>query len=110
MIRPEFLHSALDWLRLGYPDGVPTKDYSPVLALLRRQQLTEQEVGYIAARLADQAVDVDGGLPISRDDVEREIAAYTREDPEDADVERVAARLGEHAWPVAQDSSAPVPG
>ena len=26
----------LDWLRAGYPDGVPPRDYFPLIALLRR--------------------------------------------------------------------------
>ena len=35
--------NVLRWLRAGYPDGVPPKDYYPVLALLKRS-LTEDEV------------------------------------------------------------------
>ncbi|WP_162562002.1 DUF3349 domain-containing protein, partial [Mycolicibacterium brumae] len=32
--------NVLDWLRAGYPNGVPPKDYFPLLALLTRT-LTE---------------------------------------------------------------------
>ena len=31
------LTGILDWLREGYPAGVPPKDYIPLLALLRRR-------------------------------------------------------------------------
>ncbi len=41
----------LDWLRAGYPDGVPPRDYFPLIALLRRQQLTDDEVREVAAAL-----------------------------------------------------------
>ena len=41
------LTGILDWLREGYPAGVPPKDYIPLLALLRRR-LTEDEVREIA--------------------------------------------------------------
>lgn len=45
MVRHHVLHRALDWLVQGYPDGIPAKDYSPILALLGREQLTDEEVG-----------------------------------------------------------------
>ena len=32
------LLGVLDWLREGYPAGVPPKDYIPLLALLRRRR------------------------------------------------------------------------
>lgn len=38
-----FLDNVLGWLREGYPEGVPPKDYFPLLALLKRS-LTEEEV------------------------------------------------------------------
>ena len=104
MIRLDVLRSALDWLLVGYPDGIPPKDYSPILALLRRQQLTEEEVGYVAARLVDRAVDSPNIFQhVTRDDVEREIAALTHEEPEEADVQRVARRLGSLAWPTDEE-------
>ena len=37
------LENVLAWLHEGYPDGVPPKDYFPLLALLKRS-LTEDEV------------------------------------------------------------------
>ena len=35
--------NVLGWLNQGYPEGVPPKDYFPLLALLKRS-LTEDEV------------------------------------------------------------------
>ena len=37
------LDSVRGWLLMGYPDGVPPKDYFPLLALLKRS-LNEEEV------------------------------------------------------------------
>ena len=37
------LDNVLGWLHEGYPEGVPPKDYFPLLALLKRS-LTEEEV------------------------------------------------------------------
>ena len=38
-----FLDNVLGWLHKGYPEGVPPKDYYPLLALLKRS-LSEDEV------------------------------------------------------------------
>ncbi|MGV1007825.1 MAG: DUF3349 domain-containing protein [Dermatophilaceae bacterium] len=101
MIRLTELRSALDWLLDGYPDGIPHKDFSPILALLRRQQLTDEEVGYLAARLVDHAVQTSKGVQaVTPEDVEREIAGFTHEQPEEADIQRVEARLGSLALPL----------
>ena len=59
--------SVLDWLRAGYPEGIPPQDYAPILGVLRRR-LTPEEIHAIADGLAAQSLEsVD---PISRDDIE----------------------------------------
>ncbi|MFT3716856.1 MAG: DUF3349 domain-containing protein [Gordonia sp. (in: high G+C Gram-positive bacteria)] len=89
------LQAIVNWLRTGYPNGVPEHDYQPLFALLRRQ-LSEDEVGEVAGRLSiatpsDAAVDrVDTGVAITR---------VTDETPLDRDVARVRARLEEAGWP-----------
>ena len=42
MALPPVLNKIVDWLRAGYPDGVPNVDYIPLFALLG-SQLTETE-------------------------------------------------------------------
>ena len=39
-----FPASVLEWLRAGYPEGVPPKDRFPLVALLRRAALTDAQV------------------------------------------------------------------
>jgi hypothetical protein len=42
-----FLHRIVNWLRVGYPQGIPPTDYIPLLALLSRR-LTNDEVETVA--------------------------------------------------------------
>ena len=41
----------LDWLRAGYPDGVPQQDYVALLGILRRH-LTDEEIVEIVANVS----------------------------------------------------------
>ena len=89
------LRGVLDWLRAGYPAGVPPKDYIPLLALLRRR-LTEEEVAQVARQVATQAAP---GGP-SDPDVGVLITKITDALPSPEDVARVEAHLTEHhGWP-----------
>ncbi|QBS41765.1 DUF3349 domain-containing protein [Nocardia sp. CS682] len=90
---PPFLNAIIDWLRAGYPDGVPEADYIPLLALLRRR-LSDDEVRQIAAELAGS-----GDLPADKTDIQVMITKVTNEMPSEADVSRVQTRLEAHAWP-----------
>lgn len=40
------LRSVLDWLRAGYPEGIPAKDHFALLAVLRRR-LTDEEIAEV---------------------------------------------------------------
>ncbi|GAA5101571.1 DUF3349 domain-containing protein [Nocardia iowensis] len=95
---PPFLNAIIDWLRAGYPDGVPEADYIPLLALLRRR-LSDDEVRQIAAELRGS-----GDLPADKTDIQVMITKVTNEMPSEADVSRVRARLEARAWP--RDDSA----
>jgi hypothetical protein len=90
---PPFLNAIIDWLRAGYPDGVPESDYVPLLALLRRR-LSDDEVRQIAAKLA--AV---GDIAADKTDIQVMITRVTNEMPSETDASRVQARLEAHAWP-----------
>ena len=47
MALPPFLNSVIEWLRAGYPEGVPDVDYVPLFALLG-SQLSESDVKAVA--------------------------------------------------------------
>ena len=81
------LARVLDWLRAGYPDGVPPKDYTPLLALLRRT-LTAEEVAEVVTALARQETD---RVRVSQ--IRAAIAEVTDITPGEDEVHRVAAQL-----------------
>jgi hypothetical protein len=90
---PPFLNAIIDWLRAGYPDGVPESDYIPLLALLRRR-LSDDDVRQLAAELTGS-----GDLPADPADIGVMITKITNEMPSEVDVARVRSRLEAHAWP-----------
>jgi Protein of unknown function (DUF3349) len=96
MSLPPLLNKIVDWLRAGYPEGVPDVDYIPLFALLG-SQLTNDEVAAIADELASE------GNPDSQEAIKQAIAAVTtRHEPNDADVARVRSRLAAGGWPLAK--------
>ena len=82
-----FLTAVVDWLRAGYPDGVPERDYVPLIALLARR-LTAEEVAAVAGQLRDE-----GRLPVTNADIGELIMGITDELPRQEDVARVRAQL-----------------
>lgn len=90
----------VDWIRVGYPDGVPGIDHQPLLALLRRR-LSEDEVREVCDALVES-----GSWPADGIDIGVEINKATNELPLPSDVARVAARLHDAGWPV-EDGTIP---
>ena len=97
MALPPFLNKIVDWLRAGYPEGVPEHDYIPLFALLG-SQLTNDEVTLIGDELAFSAD------PESADAIKKAIAAVTNTKPNDSDIARVRAHLAAGGWPLAVPS------
>ena len=44
MTAPSLVKKVVNWLRAGYPGGVPGPDRVPLLALLRNTPLSEDQV------------------------------------------------------------------
>jgi hypothetical protein len=95
--RANFLARAVDWLRAGYPSGVPRQDYVALLGLLRRK-LTEDEVHQIAGELAAQAER--NAEPVTTNDIEQLIKESVLQPASEEDVARVSARLAAGGWPL----------
>ncbi|MDN5758263.1 MAG: DUF3349 domain-containing protein [Tomitella sp.] len=93
---PPIISSIVDWLRAGYPDGVPEQDYVPLLALLERR-LSHDEVGMLSDELIAR-----GDLPVTKADIQVLITKITNEMPAERDVCRVRAHLVEGGWPLAE--------
>jgi hypothetical protein len=97
-LRSNFLTRAVEWLRAGYPAGVPRQDYVVLLGLLRRK-LTEEEVRKIAQDLADQSQQ--SADPITTQDIEEMINDSVLQEASPEDVVRVSAHLAAGGWPLA---------
>jgi hypothetical protein len=95
------LGSILNWLRAGYPEGVPGPDRVPLLALLRATPLTEEQIKEVVRNItADgSSAVVDGS--IGEDEIAAFISDVTDHDAGPENVKRVAAKLAAAGWPLA---------
>jgi hypothetical protein len=84
---PAVLETIVGFLRAGYPQGVPDRDYLPLFALLRRR-LTEDEVSELAHALEAESPD-----EATTQAIHEAITYLTNETPSETDIERVRARL-----------------
>lgn len=96
-----FFECVLNWLRAGYPEGVPPKDYFPLLALLKRS-LSEEEVVKAAQTILRNA---DGDAPVTDEQIEQAIRSVTDVQPNPEEMRQVASRLASVGWPLAPASS-----
>jgi hypothetical protein len=101
--RSNFLTRSLEWLRAGYPTGVPRGDYVALLGLLRRK-LTDEEIHKIAQDLADQSALTSD--PISTQDIEEMINEAVLQHAIESDVARVSSRLAAGGWPLVDPPNA----
>lgn len=90
------LDSVLGWLHSGYPEGVPPKDYFPLLALLKRS-LTEEQV-VKAAQTVLRGNDSDS---VTEDEIRDAIQQVIEKEPNPEELHQVAARLASVGWPLA---------
>ncbi len=102
--RPAFLSSILNWLRLGYPQGVPPQDYIPLLALLRRR-LSDEETLQVARQIQSA-----GSAPADVADIGVLITKVTNEMPSENDISRVREHLEASGWPVVPPAGGPDQG
>ena len=92
MALPPILQSITDFLRKGYPQGVPERDYIPLFALLRRR-LSDEEVALVADELAASSPDDATAAAIHA-----AIAHVISDTPSEADIARVMAQLESAGW------------
>jgi hypothetical protein len=94
------LDNVLGWLHEGYPEGIPQKDYFPLLALLKRS-LTEEEV-VKAAQSVLKASDSD---TVTEDEIRDAVHAVIEKEPNPEEIHQVAARLASVGWPLGAPAS-----
>lgn len=92
--------SVIDWLRAGYPSGVPGPDRVPLLALLRNTPLTDDDIKQVVKEITAHESEVLHDGVLDRDEIEKFIEDVTHHDGGPENVQRVAARLAAAGWPL----------
>ena len=93
MVLPLFLAKVVGWLRAGYPDGVPERDYIPLVALLGNH-LSSDGLTLLADELAFSAA------PESAEEIRKAISAVTRTAVGESDIAWVRSPLAAGGWPL----------
>jgi Protein of unknown function (DUF3349) len=92
------LSRVLDWLRVGYPDGVPPKDVFPLLALLTRT-LHPEELDAVVEAVTRENPDRE----VSTADIHAAIERLTDVTVTPTELRAVASRLAAAGWPLSDD-------
>ena len=98
---PSLVQKVLNWLRAGYPSGVPGPDRVPLLALLRNTPLTEEQVKEVVRAIAEAEANAPAGHEIGHDENATLTAAVAHHDAGPENIQRVAAKLAAAGWPLA---------
>jgi endonuclease III len=94
------VHSILNWLRAGYPEGVPDHDRVPLLELLRNTPLSEDQVKEVVREIVEEEAKAPAGHEIDHDEIEKFIEGVAHHDGGPENVKRVAAKLAAAGWPL----------
>ncbi|MCX6469630.1 MAG: DUF3349 domain-containing protein [Corynebacteriales bacterium] len=97
MAESNTFESILGWLREGYPEGVPPKDYIPLLALLKRSLDEEQVTRAILTVFKEHGTDD----PVTEDQIRGAIHKVIEIEPNPEEINQVASRLASVGWPLA---------
>lgn len=95
------VQSILQWLRAGYPDGIPGPDRVPLLALLQATPLTDEQIKEVVRNLTAQGSSALADGEIGDDEIAAFISHVTQHGADQKDVQRVAAKLAAAGWPLA---------
>jgi Protein of unknown function (DUF3349) len=87
----------VQWLQVGYPDGVPGPDRLALLALLRSTPLSEDEITEVVDAIDEEELSSD---TVDRDVIADFISDMTNYDAGPENIARVAARLAAAGWPL----------
>jgi hypothetical protein len=101
VITTSLLGSIVNWLRAGYPEGVPGPDRVPLLALLRATPLTEDQIKEVVRNITAGGSTALADGAIGNDEIEAFISDVTHHDAGSENVNRVAAKLAAAGWPLA---------
>jgi hypothetical protein len=92
--------SVIDWLRAGYPGGVPGPDRVPLLSLLKNTPLTEDEIKEVVREITAHESEVKRDGVVDYDEIEHFIQGVAHHEGGPANVRLVAAKLAAAGWPL----------
>jgi hypothetical protein len=92
--------SIINWLRAGYPGGVPGPDRVPLLALLRNTPLTDGEVKEVVKEITAHEAELLKDGVLNHDEIEAFIEGVAHHPGNPEDISRVAAKLAAAGWPL----------
>ena len=95
------IRAVLEWLRAGYPGGVPGPDRVPLLALLRSTPLTDDEIKEVVREIAAFEAQATPGHVVDYDEIARFVEGVAHHDSGPENVRRVAVQLAAAGWPLA---------
>ncbi|KAA0101849.1 DUF3349 domain-containing protein [Mycolicibacterium sp. P1-18] len=95
----KLLDNVVTWLNAGYPEGVPPKDYFPLLALLKRS-LSEDEV----VKAAQSILRSTSGDTVTEAEIHAAVQGVIDKEPNPEELHQVASRLASVGWPLATAS------
>lgn len=98
MSEKSLVRSAINWLRSGYPGGVPGPDRVPLLALLRNTPLTEEQVKEVVREITAHESELLADGVIDHDEIEKFIEGVTHHDGGPENIKRVADVLAAAGW------------
>lgn len=108
MTEKSLVRSVLDWLRAGYPGGVPGPDRVPLLALLRTTPLTEDQVREVVRGLTAEGSPALADSVIDRDEIEAFIQGVAHHEAGPENLQRVAETLAAAGWDLKGFDRSPV--
>jgi hypothetical protein len=91
----------LNWLKAGYPEGIPAHDFPSVLMVLRRN-LTDAEIVSIADNLAMESISNDSE-PVTPERIRAMVEEHAFQTASPEDLLRVSAVLARGGWPLASE-------
>jgi len=92
-----FFRSVIQWLQVGYPEGVPGPDRVALLELLRSSPLSEHEITEVVDAIDEEEL---SNGNVDRDVIADFISDMTHYDAGPENISRVAARLAAAGWPL----------
>jgi Protein of unknown function (DUF3349) len=87
----------IQWLQVGYPDGVPGPDRIALLELLRSTPLSDEQITEVVDAIDEEEL---SNGNVSRDVIADFISNMTNYDAGPENIARVAARLAAAGWPL----------